>query len=721
MAEFLKIGQEYYIQAASAAAGQRVLRVLKEGDTFAVFDSSGDVLPVGLREQGIFHEGTRHLTRLELFIDGRRPHLLSSSVRKDNLLFTADLTNPDLSGAGRRLMERGCVHIFRSRLLLGGSCYERLRVRNYGQEPADFRIEVILDADFADLFEVRGLGREKRGSILDPVAGEREIVLSYTGLDDITRRTRVLFEQEAEEVTTDKAAFRIRLDPGGQEFLGLCLLFENAEAPRLPAFSCNRAHEQIMDKDVLGRGTRIETSGEKFNSFLDRSRADLAMLMTEVDGAPYPYAGIPWYSTPFGRDGIITALECLWLDPEPARGVLSYLAATQATEEDEAKDAEPGKILHEARKGEMANTGEVPFKRYYGSVDATPLFVLLAGKYLRRTGDILFTRQLWPHIEMALAWIDGLGDGDGDGLIEYRRRSRRGLRNQGWKDSEDAVFHADGSLAEGSIALCEVQAYVYGAKVMAATVAEALGLDEQAARLKAEALELALRFEERFWDQELGCFVLALDGDKRPCRVRTSNALQCALTGIVSPERARAMEDLLLTPEFHSGWGVRTLAADQPRYNPMSYHNGTIWPHDNALIAEGLARYGLKRGPLRILDDLFAVSQEVDHQRLPELYCGFHRRPGQGPTLYPVACAPQAWASGAPFLALKACLGLSVDAVSRTVGFHDPRLPEFLDQVTVKGLAVADAMVDFRVVRHREDVSVHLLRREGEVEVVICK
>ncbi len=721
MSELVKIGQEYYVPATSALADSS-RRVLKHGDTFAVFNRQGDIQPLGLGEQGLFHEGTRFLSRYELTMDGQRPLVLSSFVHEDNLIFGVDLTNPDLKRK-ESLLRRGEVHLFRSKLLYKGICYEMLRIQHFGLISFDFRLEFALDSDFADIFEVRGISREKRGEYLGPAFNEGSFELGYVGLDSIRRTTRVLLNKVPDHVEENTFTYDMHLKPGQcleLEIAILCDVQENERIEYIPRNeACRKAKEE--DQDISAGEPHLETSSELFTSFLTRSRSDLRMLMTQMDGSYYPYAGIPWFSTPFGRDGLITAMECLWLSPSNAKGVLQFLAKTQAEEESDMRDSEPGKILHEARKGEMANTGEVPYKFYYGSIDSTPLFVLLAGKYLRRTGDLDFVRDLQPHLDRALDWIDVYGDCDGDGFVEYRKRSERGLRNQGWKDSEDSVFHADGALAEGDIALCEVQAYVYGAYMEAAFLAEIMGRRGEAMRRKAQAHEFRRKFEQTFWDDRLGMYVVALDGKKRPCRVKSSNAGHCLLTNIALPERARRIEEQLLSPAFHSGWGIRTIPADEPRYNPMSYHNGSIWPHDNALIAMGLSRYGLKRLPLTILENMFDVSLEVDEQRLPELFCGFHRRQGEGPTLYPVACAPQAWASAASFYLLQACLGLSVNALNRVVSFYNPALPNSINEMSIRNLRVGQANVDLLIIRAGSDISVHLDRKDGDVQIHIIK
>jgi glycogen debranching enzyme len=550
------------------------------------------------------------------------------------------------------------------------------------------------------------------------------VTLGYRGLDARSRRTRIDFAPAPALLSTERAHFPVHLETKQRRELYVTIGCELGDEPRsilTTSFENAQALAARRLSLAVAQDCSITTSNEQFNEWLARSSADLHMMISDTPDGPYPHAGVPWFSTPFGRDGIITALEASWIEPELCAGVLRFLAARQASTFDDQADAEPGKILHEMRDGEMAALGEIPFGRYYGSVDATPLFVMLASEYFEATGDRALLADLWPNIERALEWIDRHGDLDGDGFVEYGRRSTLGLVHQGWKDSHDAIFHHDGTPAAGPIALAEVQGYVYAAKNGAARLAEALGRPERAAELSREALALGRRFDEAFWCEELDSYAIALDGSKRPCRVRTSNAGHCLLTGIAPVAHAKRLAAALMADDMFSGWGVRTVSASEQRYNPMSYHNGSVWPHDNALLALGLSRYGFKDHAARILQGMFDASSFVDLHRLPELFCGFPRRSGEGPTLYPVACSPQAWAAAAPFLMLRAVLGLSIEAAEARINFHYPVLPPFLEDVTLRGLRVGAATVDLHLHRHPDDVGINVLRRSGRVEVVTVK
>jgi glycogen debranching enzyme len=721
MQEVIQINDQYYILATSSLASD-LSRVLKQGETFGVFDVHGDILALGMGEEGIYHEGTRYLSSLELRLGTSRPLLLGSNVNEYNELLAVDLMNPDFTDAEGRLVHRDSLHIFRSKFLWQSACYEQLRITNFSLSPLESPLVFQFDADFADIFEVRGMRRENRGKRLETRVSRSSVLLAYEGLDGAVRKTRLSFSPEPAQITENEVRFELRLDPKEEVRIFMTITCESEDSDVLlgsykNAFSMSQSE---LEK-VRGQICEIKTSNEQFNQWINRSVTDLQMMLTRTPQGLYPYAGVPWFSTAFGRDGLITAFETLWINPGIARGVLAYLSHHQASEKNENQDAEPGKILHETRKGEMAALGEIPFGRYYGSVDSTPLFIVLAGAYLERTGDQAFLESIWPNIRRALEWMEIYGDADGDGYLEYARHSPTGLVQQGWKDSNDSVFYADGELAQPPIALSEVQGYAYDAKQHGAVLAELMRDLPLAEKLRREAEELKANFARDFWCEELGVYALALDGQKRPCRVRASNAGHCLFSGIALPEHAKRLSETLLNESFFSGWGVRTLASGEVRYNPMSYHNGSVWPHDNALIASGLARYGHTEQALKIMEGLFQTSIAMDLHRLPELFCGFRWRPGLGPILYPLSCAPQAWAAGAVFLLLQSSLGLSIDARRKSIRFTYPTLPPFLEEVSIANLKVGEASADLLIKRYGHDVAINVLRREGSVEVVVVK
>jgi glycogen debranching enzyme len=707
----------FYIPATGPATRPRC--TLKHDDTFLVVDSHGDVGASAGGADGLFHCDTRFLSHLELLLNGTQPLLLGSNVRDDNTQLTVDLTNPDVYFDHRLVLPKDTLHVVRTIFLWRDTAYQRLGIQNHGDRAVDLRLTMLFDSDFADLFEVRGLQRERRGAVTRHPVRPATIIMNYGGLDAQQRQTVLSFDPPPTEITATTASYRLNLGP--KEVASICCTIGCGapEPPKPVSFARGLRAAHRNRRTVSSNAATVETSNDLLNEVLCRSMSDLYMLMTNTPQGRYPYAGIPWYSTTFGRDGLITALQMLWFDPRIAQGVLRRLAAYQAKSDDPASDAQPGKILHEMREGEMAALREVPFGLYYGSVDATPLFVMLAGIYAERTGDDAILVELWPTIEAALAWIDGAGDPDGDGFLEYYRATERGLANQGWKDSQDAIFHADGRLAQGPIALAEVQGYVYCAKQVLARCAERLGWNERARRLKAEAFQLAERFDASFWCEELGTYALALDGEKEPCRVRSSNAGQVLFTGIARPDRAIKVADGLMRPQFFSGWGIRTIANTEARYNPMSYHNGSIWPHDNALIALGLARYGLRRSVERVFKGLFDAATYMEMRRLPELFCGFQRSRGRGPTHYPVACLPQAWASATPFTLIEASLGLQFDPVANEIRLRNPRLPAFVDELVLRNLQLKQSSVDLKVRRHANEVSVEILERRGQVKVSV--
>jgi glycogen debranching enzyme len=719
--DVIRVKDRYYILSTSSLADDRT-RVLKHNDCFAVFDRRGDIEPLGLGALGIYRHETRYLSQWTLRVGKQRPLLLSSAVKEDNASLTVDLTNADIHVDGQLVIPRGTLHIERSKFIWNRRQYERVRLLNYSVSAIHLPFSIQFAADFADIFEVRGMRRERRGERLKESVDRDEAVLGYRGLDNVLRRTRIGCSPRPSRISASEILLDLSLPPKGEEtyvFTISCECGEHTTGPSPYDVAALEATQSLHHKEK--HEPQIYSANEQFNDWLNRSKADVQMMLTNTPYGPYPYGGVPWFCTPFGRDGIITALETLWTDPSTARGVLSFLSATQATQTIPEVDAEPGKIIHEIREGEMAALKEVPFGCYYGSVDSTPLFVMLAGAYYRRIGDLDFIKQIWPNIEAALKWIDQFGDGDGDGFVEYSRHSATGLIQQGWKDSSDSVFHSDGTLAEGPIALCEVQGYVYAAKCLAAELAEAVGEPEFCGELKHQSQALRHAFEQAFWCEDLSTYALALDGRKRPCRVRASNCGHCLFAGIAKPEHAKLISRALLEDDFFSGWGVRTLSTREVRYNAMSYHNGSVWPHDNAIIASGLARYGYKDAAARILTGMLDASIFLDVHRLPELFCGFPRRAGEGPTLYPVACAPQSWAAASVFFLLQACLGLEVQSDPPTLFFRRACLPEAIPRVQITNLRVGGGSLDIALDRAGQSVAVSVLRKDPHIDIISIK
>jgi len=673
---------------------------LKDGDTFLLADALGDIHD---REDGLFANDTRMLSRLELSIANRPVSLLGAAISEDNTTFSAHLTNRPLPALGERVIPQGVIHIERCRLLLNGRMYERLQLTNFSNQAAQVPVRLAFAADFVDIFEIQGHVRPARGEQLKPVVGERMVRLAYRGLDDLVRTTQIEFSRKPASLAADSAEFLIELPELSVEYLYTEIGATEEATPSKERYE-RAAHTSTQSaRHRREAGGYLETPGRLFNQWLARSRSDLALLTTPLSTGPYPYAGIPWFSTQFGRDAVITALQTLWLDPRLAGGVLRFLASTQATETSAFRDSEPGKIMHEMRRGEMARLREIPFGCYYGAVDTTPLFLMLAGAYETRTGDRSLIDEIWPHLQAAAEWIERRLEHSPTGFLDYVRGEKTGLANQAWKDSQDSIFHADGRIPKGPIAVVEVQGYACAAFEAMAQLADSRDEARRSSQWRARAQRLREAIEERFWVPSLSFYAIALDGEGEPCCVQGSNAGHLLYCGVSSPPHAKAVATQLLSEEFCTGWGIRTLQRGEHRYNPMSYHNGSVWPHDTSICASGIARYGQRDCVVKVLADVFEAANHFS-MRLPELYCGFPRAPGQGPVPYPVACLPQAWASGSLFMLLQAALGIHIDGLRREVHIERPLLPEGIESLRVRQLPVGEARIDIEFHRLGKEV-----------------
>ena len=673
---------------------------LKDANTFLLADALGDIQG---SDDGLFSNDTRMLSRFELAIAGRPPSLLGAAISYDNTLFTAHLTNRPLPALGERSIPQGVIHIERSRFLWESRLYERLRLTNFSDLDAQVPLKLSFAADFADIFEVQGHVRAERGKCLPAAVKDATVRLAYLGRDDLVRSTEIKFSRLPTAISPQEAGFLVELQRGDVAEMFIEIGAEEGNVPSQERFDKALQRLSVSMQDRLRDGALISTTGRLFNEWVDKSYSDLALLTTALPTGPYPYAGIPWFATQFGRDAIITSLQTLWLNPRLAAGVLRFLASTQAQDESAFRDSQPGKIMHEMRRGEMAAMREVPFAQYYGGVDTTPLFVMLAGAYERHTGNRTLIDEIWTSLVAATEWIERRLDNSPTGFLDYVRGEQTGLANQAWKDSHDSMFYADGRFPTGPLAVVEVQGYAYAALEAMSELAAVRGDHGRSAAWRARAERLREAIEHRFWVPEINFYAIAIDGDGQPCSVPASNAGHLLFCGVPNEARAAIVTTQLLSSRFSSGWGIRTLANGEARYNPMSYHNGSIWPHDTSLCAAGISRYGGRTQVVQILSEIFEVANHFG-MRLPELYCGFPRITGQGPVPYPVACLPQAWSSGSVFMLLHACLGVRIDGWRKEVHIERPLLPIGTESLSIRDLPVGDVCIDLEFHRIGKEV-----------------
>jgi len=713
------LGEQYYILASEIAADLPKL-VLKHDEAFLVANRRGDLPNMPDSEFGFYVDGTRFLRQLELRVHGHRPIVLNAGVAEDAMQATIDLTNPDVLLAPQVLLPGRSLRIARRTTVHAGQLYQLLLVEAFTREPHELSLTLSFAADFVDVFEVRGHPRPRRGQFLPAAVNGGAVRLAYRGLDDLVRTITLAFTPPPARLDEAGAEFRLTLAPGGSAEITVVATAatEPGAPPRLlgygEALRRRRLLPDALDRDAV----EVRSDHNLFAVWVARSRRDLHLLLTETADGVVPYAGIPWYVAAFGRDALITALQVLPFEPRVAAGTLRFLARHVGRGADAFTDQEPGKIIHELRRGEMANCREIPFIPYYGSVDASPLFLVLLAEYWKWTADDAFLRELWPTAERVLGWMLATADAH-NGYLTYARRSPRGLINQGWKDSHDAIMHASGHLAEAPIALAEAQGYQHAALLAAADVAEILGQGERPRTLRERARRLRERFEADFWLPDQAYYALALDGEGRPCRVITSNPGHLLWMRLVSESRAAIVARRLMADDMYTGWGVRTLASGERLYNPMSYHNGSVWPHDTAIAAVGMRRYGFGDPSLTLTTGLFEAVLQFENMRMPELFCGFPRVDGYGPTQYPVACAPQAWAAGVVFMLIAAMLGLVPDAADNQLTLNRPRLPPWLSWIELRNVALRSSKMSVRASQGHDGAAIEMLSRSGDAELVV--
>lgn len=730
----IKIGDEYFEVLTDDAS--RVLShgepfvivdvkkeklVVKEGELFLYSDIEGNIPREDTSGLGMYYQDTRFLNTFNLTLFGASPVLLSSTADR-GFMSQIELTNTDFMTADGMVVPQETINIRRIRVV-NGRLYELVRIKNYNHFPVEMSLEIEFDSDFADMFEVRGTKRTKYGTWLAPKVDDNSILLAYHGLDAILRKTNIMFETKPSSIEGTTAVFKFNLKPRERKVIKFSVepVIPTSMPSTVDNFNLAIGEIRKSYEDWFKNSTQLETDNELFTAVLRSSQRDIRMLLTDTEIGFFLSAGVPWFVTPFGRDTIITCLQIMMLDTNPASETAKVFTQLQGKTQDPWRDEEPGKIFHEIRRGELANIRAIPHTPYFGSADSTALYLIMLSEITRWTGDLELAASMIEPINEALRWIDEYGDLDGDGFVEYETKSRRGLVNQGWKDSGNSVVHTDGRLAEPPIALSEVQAYVYYAKRRIARLFEQLGNRERAEELSGQAETLKQLFNENFWIESEGYYAMALDRDKKPVKTVTSNPAHGLWARIIDDDKAARTVERLMQPDMFSGWGIRTMSKSSINYNPMSYHNGSVWPHDNALIISGLKKYGFNKEAIKVSSGLFDAALLYDYYRLPELFCGFTKRSISRPVNYPVACSPQAWASGSIFMILQALLGIDVDATNNTVYVNNPVLPQWLKEVELRKMQIGKAALSLKFKRDGDITSLVVTEKMGTVRTVVTE
>ncbi|RSK53389.1 amylo-alpha-1,6-glucosidase [Bacillus canaveralius] len=696
-------------------------RVIKENNLFLLTDEKGNIPENHTYGLGLYRNDTRFLSKLDIKINGQEPILLSSDA-KENYMATILLTNPHMENDGSLVLWRESVEIERTRFINEGILYESIKVKNYFPKSVQFDLSVHMDVDFTDMFIVRGFQNGTMGKRTGQSIEGNSITYNYLGADKVSRRSLVSWDQDAATVEEGgNVSFNISLHNAEEKTITFTIQpLIGAEEPKknieiADAMSRLKASYEAWGQEI----TKVHTDYLPLQKLVERGIDDVRVLLTDVGYGKFPVAGLPWYGVPFGRDSLIAALQMLAFNPEIAKGTLLTMASSQGKKVDPWRDEQPGKIMHEIRYGELAATNQIPFTPYYGTIDATPLFLILLSEYVKWTGDLELVKQLSHNVEAALNWIDHYGDRDGDLFVEYHQESSKGIANQGWKDSGDSVVHRNGEYADTPIALSEVQGYVYHAKIGIANIYENLGKPAEALALRNQAKQVKDRFDEAFWMEDAKFYAIALDANKKQVGTITSNPGHVLLSEMLEKDKAEAVINTLLSKKMFSGFGIRTMGEGESAYNPMSYHDGSIWPHDNSLILLGMSKLLRQDAANIVIEGLIRAGAHFEYDRLPELFCGYDASIGKA-VKYPVACSPQAWAAGTPLVFIQSLLGLFPDSINKVIQLS-PALLEDMQELTVSDIAICEGHLSISVTRTENTINVQVLKNTTGCELVFKK
>lgn len=693
-------------------------RVIKENDLFLLTDDKGNIPENHSYGLGLYTKDTRFLSKLDLRINGEEPILLSSDA-DENYMAKILLTNPHMEENGNLILWRESVEIERTRYIFNDVLYETVKVKNYFPKPISFELSVHMDVDFKDMFIVRGFQNGEVGRRTGQTIDGNSLTYHYQGADDINRGTKIEWNKEAVKVSEEgDITFGFNLNHANEESITFMIQPQIGEVNNKQVIDPELALQQLKKsyQDWNESIPKIKTDHQSFQRLVDRGVGDLRVLLTDLGYGKFPVAGLPWFGVPFGRDSLIAALQMLSINPEVAKGTILTMASKQGKNLDAWRDEQPGKIMHEIRFGELANTNQIPFTPYYGTIDATPLFLILISEYVKWTGDLGVVKEVEENILDALTWIDQYGDQDGDLFVEYHQESSKGIANQGWKDSGDSIVHRNGDYAKTPIALAEVQGYVYQAKVGIAEVFDQLEKQEMAEKLRNQAHQLKDKFDAEFWMDDVDFYAIALDENKQQVGTITSNPGHVLFSGMLSEERNNAVTKMLLSEKMFSGYGIRTMGEEEAGYNPMSYHDGSIWPHDNSMILLGMGKLGQQEEAKTVMSGLIDAASHFEYDRLPELFCGYRKELGKA-VKYPVACSPQAWAAGTPIVFIQTLLGLYPNSLNKEMKLN-PTLLDGMNSLSIEGMRIGSGRLSISLQRNAEKIEVEVLENSTGYEII---